>query len=210
MKPVFLDAVPLPFEDGVTALDALHRSTCAISEEMFKEDGAHPPAWYLLMRDGTVRGIITPWENDREQMASRELICLLVHAFKVQAYTFVTEAYVAVIRGEEGRTLTEEAIEAERAKKPPRLEDWPEAERDEILMVLTTAADHETRHSKWLINSKGTERGRKPFLGVKVDEEYKKLEGRMTDLFERTPSDHALRAVSMLALKLGLNKRDAK
>jgi hypothetical protein len=115
-------------------------------------------------------------------MASKNMVCAVVHGLKAVAYSFVTEAYVASIKG------NEEDLAKKRAEMPDRLVDWPE--RDEILMVTTTSADHSFKMTKWMINSKGASEGRKPFLGPRIDDDYKdhsKVQGRMFDLFAQTP-----------------------
>jgi hypothetical protein len=68
------------------------------------------------------------------------------------------------------------------------LDQLPPEHRDEILMIFTQDKHKSSRlMARYLINSK--RRGRKPFLGPRIDDlEAAQMDGRMIELFDAPPA----------------------
>jgi len=187
MRPSFLPAIRVPY----TGLAPFHEMAAQAAEKIHAKHGEFYPMWTLAVPEGQ-RTIITPWENEREQMAYRQLICVLLRLMKAEAYSFTCEVWVGSLNAKD-----DASYKAERAKRPERISDW--ADRDENLMVISHDRDGAMASTRWLINSRS---GKKPFLGPRQDEVFSgkdRVEGRMVDLFRQEPHPQAM----MLALQLG-------
>lgn len=180
-----------------TSMADLHDLLCGLAEVSFSLRGASPPTWAIGM-PGRRMVIETPWADEREQLASRDFVCMLIHLFDATAYTFASEGYAANMQGEKGESRA--ALNKRMDKMAERrLVNLPEDQRDEILFIVSHQRQpSEMLMSRYLINSK--RQGRLPFLGPRLNEDsFDKMEGRMFDLFQRRPDPERMRRAAALA-----------
>ncbi len=152
-------------------LPDLHEVGIRFAEERFARKGQAPFMWILAA--GThLAWVETPWEDDREKMASVELIKSMMRELGVHAYVFMSEVWIARY-----------------AKEPdddtPSPRERPESERDDALMI--TSFD---RDGAWLITKyKVTDRKGRGlnFLGPRVDIDPTdgKYKGRLFNLLSK-------------------------
>lgn len=172
-------------ETDKTGMADLHNELCGLAEVSFSLRGSFPPTWVIGMRGRRIV-IETAWDDDDEQMRSRDFICMMIHLLGCTAYSFASEAYAARLPSIKGESEADARKRAD-AMAEKRLSSLPEDHRDEIVWVMShQKADQTMLFSKYLINSKRI--GRMPFLGPRIDEDpWDRMEGRMTDLFRRKP-----------------------
>lgn len=83
---------------GIATLPELHEHAIGIAEGAFKADHKAPFRW--LVRVGAKKLIVldTPWENEREKEASAALMRMFLRLFDADAYSFITEAWMGMIK----------------------------------------------------------------------------------------------------------------
>lgn len=152
----------------------MHEQACAFIEELFGRKGEAPFLYILAVPGGRV-WIECPWENDREKDIHTMLIIEMLKQFKATAYTFVSEAWMAVTTAKPG-----EKIDDANWVRPG---DRPKNERDDVLIVSTESRDGELIYTRYLVTIRPPGLGIN-YLGPRIDEPpYDKMSGRMVGLF---------------------------
>jgi hypothetical protein len=153
---------------------AMHELACEYAEEMFARRGACPFMWIILSGDHWA-WIETPWEDDREKRLHTYLIAELLQEFDAHAYTFISEAWVAVSPpGPDGK-MPENVV-------PPS--ERPKNERDDVLFVLTQERDKPSVMSRYLVTMRPPGLGLN-YLGPRQDEGHNMDGGMLVDLFHK-------------------------
>lgn len=180
-----------------TSMADLHDLVCGLAEVSFSLRGASPPTWAIGM-PGRRIVIETPWADEREQLASRDFLCTLIHLFDATAYSFASEGYAATTKGGKDESIEDVRKRIDKMAER-RLENLPVDQRDEILFIMSHQHDSKKMlMSRYLINSK--RQGRLPFLGPRLDEDsFDTMEGRMMNLFQQQPDPERMRRATALA-----------
>lgn len=153
----------------------MHEQACAFIEELFGRKGEAPFLYILAVPGGRV-WIECPWENDREKDIHTMLIIEMLKQFKATAYTFVSEAWMAVEKYKPGADMPDPATFV-------RPGDRPKNERDDVLIVSTESRDGELIYTRYLVTIRPPGLGIN-YLGPRIDEALgDKRSGRMVGLF---------------------------
>ena len=94
------------------------------------------PSYFMLLVRDEIKRLDTPWNNATEKAIYIESIRRLLQEYPIEAYSFVSEAWVASVNI---RT------EPELMDVPPR----ERSDREDILMVLTRHRDGESYATKY-------------------------------------------------------------
>jgi hypothetical protein len=139
---------------GITRAD-LHEMNVAYGMLEFDRRGAAPFMW-IIKTGPNVRWIETPWENDYEKQASTNIMRDLMQETNAEAYSFMTEAWVAVETGSRDEVM-------KKAIPPSRR---PKNERDDVLMIHTFDTDGAFNATRFLVTIRDNGRN---YLGPRDD-----------------------------------------
>lgn len=167
-------------------IDDLHRMSTAVVEASFKEYGTMPPTW-LIGVPGGIAVITTPYENETEKFASRQVILCLLKLYSAHAFSFASECLSFLSK--------KEAAES-KAEFEDRIlhlihhggEDLEEA-CDHLAMIHSVARNgkESALTTSYLINSKS---GNKPYLGPAYNENLREMDDHLHRLFtDKIPSE---------------------
>lgn len=161
--------------------EAQHEMACAFAEEIFGRKG-QCPFLYILNDGGSQMWIETPWENDREKEAHVMAVAVVLQSSKSIAYTFISEAWVAVRNFKPDEKPSKDDL----FKGVGSLGDLPKNERDDVVMIMTETRDGQTWSTRYLVTMRPPGLGLN-YLGPRVDmhDELKGMTGRLTDLFNK-------------------------
>lgn len=151
------------------ARPALHELAVAYSMEQFDLKGRCPPTW-IIAAGHNVAWFVTDWEDERQKVMYTGCMAALMAQVSASAYSMVTEAWIAMVRGK-----SEEEIASIGS-----LADLPDNEREDVLLVSTFDRAGDFDLTRFLVTI------RRPigpnFLGPRVDEEVGDFRGRMCNL----------------------------
>jgi hypothetical protein len=145
------------FLPGLARAD-LHEMMVAYGMLEFDRRGAAPFMW-IIKNGPHVYWIETPWENDAEKHASTSLMRLLMQKMEAEAYSFMTEAWVAV--------ETREAVTDEFPTDFTPPSERPKNERDDVLMIYTCDKDGGFNATRFLVTVRDNGRN---YLGPRDDD----------------------------------------
>jgi hypothetical protein len=151
-------------------LSGLHERACRYAEKRFAKKGGLEPIWVLAL-PGSTLFLETPFDDTRAKNIAAFFMRKTLRRVGASGYSFISEAWMAAIKADEPE-LVAFANEHGVAALPPD-------KREEVLMINSHDRDGAVMASRWLINSKG----KKPFLGPRVDEEMAISSGRLWNLF---------------------------
>lgn len=152
MQPRVFKQEHLP---GITRAD-LHEMLVAYGMLEFDRRGAAPSMW-IIKNGPHIYWIETPWENDREKEASTRLMRDLMRKMGAEAYSFMTEAWVAVETGSRDELM-------KRAITPPS--QRPKNERDDVLLIHTFDKEGASHATRFLVTIRDNGRN---YLGPRDD-----------------------------------------
>lgn len=151
---------------GLTLPD-LHEKMIVFAETHFRRTGSAPTLW--MVYDGAhVMWIKTLWKDDNEKALSARFMRKLITVSNAQSYSFLTEAWITVLKKGEKRTFAQ-------------VKDAPV--RDDIMAVSTHGRDGSFLYSRYLV----TLTQPKNLLGPRDDtamDGCKSFGGTMWNLFE--------------------------
>lgn len=151
MQPRVFKQEHLP---GLTRAD-LHEMMVAYGMLEFERRGEAPFMW-IIKNGPHIYWIETPWQNDVEKEASTHILRNLMQKMNAEAYSFMTEAWVAVYTG---------TLEEAQAARPPS--DLPKNERDDVLLISTFDKGGGFDSTRFLVTIRDNGRN---YLGPRVDE----------------------------------------
>jgi len=140
---------------GITRAD-LHEMMVAYGMLEFERRYAAPCMW-ILKNGPHVYWIETRWENEGEKVASTEILRNLMQKMGADAYSFMTEAWVAVETATPDGKLPADVVMPSRR---------PKNERDDVLMIHTFDADGGFDATRFLVTIRDNGRN---YLGPRDD-----------------------------------------
>ncbi|NEI52698.1 hypothetical protein GR217_34330 [Rhizobium leguminosarum] len=153
MQPRVFKQEHLP---GLTRAD-LHEMMVAYGMLEFERRGAAPFMW-IIKNGPHVYWIETPWQNDAEKEASTDILRNLMQKMNAEAYSFMTEAWVAVETATPDGKFPADVVPPSRRLKN---------ERDDVLIIHTFDADGGFDSTRFLVTIRDNGRN---YLGPRVDE----------------------------------------
>ncbi|WP_042776348.1 hypothetical protein [Sinorhizobium fredii] len=158
---------------GGIARSELHEKAVGFVEERYPRTGEVPFLW--IIDDGhSLLWIETPWEDDREKIASYKFVALALEASRARAYTSIAEVWIAGQKAAPDGSYPEEAL-------PPC--ERPESERDDAILIVTYERTGPFGMTRFICKPQSK------LLGVRVDEssddDRMRWGGQMFNLFER-------------------------
>jgi hypothetical protein len=93
------------------------------------------PVWLMVTWDGKIEIFATPWGSDLEKRLAIEAMRLTMREKQVQAYSMLTEAWMA-------RATPDEVKQQEYSGLPPS----QRADRQEAVVIMAANRDGETRY----------------------------------------------------------------
>ncbi|MGO8241283.1 hypothetical protein ELH77_19150 [Rhizobium ruizarguesonis] len=165
------------FLPGITRAD-LHEMMVAYGMLEFERRGAAPFMW-IIKSGPHLKWIETPWENDFEKNLQTSFIRTLMQKMEAEAYSFMTEAWVAV------ETATPDGKVPADAIAPSQR---PKNERDDVLVIYTFDKHGGFDVTRFLVTLRDNGRN---YLGPRDDESMTGAmpSGRMWNLLAKEQSD---------------------
>jgi hypothetical protein len=108
----------------MSILQDLHAAACAIAEEDIRTHGKAPAFFLAILLDGRAVTIPTPWDSQEEKELYVTAIRVLCNEGVIHSYSFVTEAWLAVVDPKTQQDLMHVA---------PR----ERSDREDVLIVLS-------------------------------------------------------------------------
>jgi len=157
---------------GITRAD-LHEIMVAYGMLEFERRGTAPIMW-ILKNGPHAYWIETPWQSEVEKEASTQILQSLMQKMGAEAYSFMTEAYVAVERATpDGKLPADVVMPSQR----------PKNERDDVLMIHTFDTEGGFDATRFLVTIRDNGRN---YLGPRDDMTDRDMvpSGRMWNLLK--------------------------
>lgn len=138
--------------------EALHEKAIAFAEAEFDRRGKCPFVWALHIGDDLV-WIETPWDSNREKVASVRMIRAMIKEYQARAYSHCVEAWVAAYK------VAKDGVTPE--KMPSEM---PKDQRDDVLLVSTFDKNGGSNTTRYKVTVR--EHGYN-FLGPRDDESFR-------------------------------------
>lgn len=133
------------------------------------------PSWLFVDGAGKIQIFATPWGNTEEKHLTVEAMRAIMHTEQAQAYSLLTEAWMATVEGDE----------AKRPYDGPPPSERPDRQECVVMMAANRAGEHRHVHLKIVRGKKGE------------CAELKRIDGpedRISTLFDNLLADNRGRA----------------